>query len=52
MDDDDVIYEMFMELMAQLEADSPNARMRVLSQNPRYAEDTDPAAEKNILHKR
>ena len=39
MDEDDILYEMFLELMAKLEADDPDGRMRILSQNPRYAED-------------
>lgn len=42
MDDD--IFEMFQELMEQLEFDDPNGRMRLLSKDPRYAAD-DPTAQ-------
>ena len=44
MDDED-IFEMFLELMEQLDLDDPNSRMRVISKNPRYAADN-PAAPK------
>ena len=43
MDDED-IFEMFLELMEQLEFDDPNGRMRLLSKDPRYAAD-DPASQ-------
>ena len=48
--DDDILYEMFLELTAKLDADDPDGRMRVLSQNPRYAEESQ--EEKSITHKR
>lgn len=51
MDEDNDIFEMFQELMAKLDADEPDGRMRILSQNPRYAEDDEPV-EKSITHKR
>ena len=51
LDEDNDIFEMFQELMAKLDADDPDGRMRILSQNPRYAEDDEPA-EKSITHKR
>ena len=44
MDDED-IFEMFQELMAQLDSDDPDGRMRLITKNPRYATD-DPAATK------
>lgn len=44
MDDED-IFEMFLEMMEQLESDDPTGRMRVISKTPRYAADS-PAAPK------
>ena len=52
MDEDNVVYEMFLELMSRLDADDPDGRMRILSRNPRYAEDDEPAITKSITHKR
>lgn len=52
MDEDNDIFEMFQELMAKLNADDSNGRMRILSQNPRYAEDEEPQTTKSIVHKR
>lgn len=52
MDDDYEFYEMFLELIAKLEVDSPEGRMRVLSYNPRYVENAEKSAEKNRKHKR
>jgi len=52
MDEDDILYEMFLELTAKLDANDPVGRMRILSQNPRYAEDDEPTAVKSITHKR
>ena len=46
MDEDEDIFEMFQELMAQLDSDDPEGRMRLISKNPRYAAD-DPAAPKS-----
>ena len=40
MDEDNILDEMFLELIAKLDADDPDGRMRILSQNPRYAEDS------------
>ncbi len=45
MDDED-IFEMFLELMAQLDDDDPSGRIRLISKNPRYAADS-PAAPKH-----
>ena len=45
MDEDEDIFEMFQELMEQLDPDDPAGRMRLISKNPRYAAD-DPAATK------
>ena len=39
MDEDKILDEMVLELIAKLDADDPDGRMRVLSHNPRYAED-------------
>ena len=52
MDEDDILYEMFLELTATLDADDPDGRMRILSQNPRYTEDDEPTTAKSITHKR
>lgn len=52
MDEDDILYEMFLELKAKLDADDPDGRMRILSQNPRYTEDEELQTTKNITYKR
>jgi phage repressor protein C with HTH and peptisase S24 domain len=52
MDEDNVIYEMFLELTAKLDVNDPDGRMRILSQNPRHAEDDEPTTAKSITHKR
>jgi hypothetical protein len=52
MDEDDILYEMFLELTAKLDAYDPDGRMRILGQNPRYAEDDEPTTAKSITHKR
>lgn len=44
MDEDNDIFEMFLEMMEQLDFEDPNGRMRMLSKDPRYAAD-DPAAQ-------
>ena len=50
MDEDTMIFEMFLELMARLETDDPTGRMRILSQNPRFANES--ASNKPITNKR
>ena len=52
MDEDNDIFEMFHELMAKLDADDPEGRMRILSKNPRYEEAIEPATHKITAHKR
>ena len=37
--DDEYVFEMFLEMMEQLDSDDPVGRMRVLSKEPRYAAD-------------
>ena len=44
MDEDNDVFEMFQQIMEQLQDDDPDSRIRVLSKNPRYAAD-DPAAQ-------
>lgn len=44
MDGDEDIYEMFQELMEQLDDEDPSGRTRVLSKNPRYWEEAPEAA--------
>ena len=44
MEEDNYAFEMFQELMQQLDDDNDTARIRVLSKDPRYAAD-DPAVE-------
>lgn len=44
MYEDDDIYELFLEIMEQVQKEAPAGRMRVLSKDPRYAAD-DPAAQ-------
>ena len=45
MEEDNDIFEMFLELMERVQDENPDGRMRVLSKDPRYAAD-DPAAQK------
>ena len=42
MDEDNDIFDMFMEIIADLDHKDPEGRMRILSQNPRFDEDTEP----------
>ena len=42
--DDEYVFEMFLEMMDQLDSDDSDGRMRVLSKEPRYAAD-DPATQ-------
>ena len=44
MDDDNDVFELFQQIMEQLQDKDPNGRLRMLSKNPRYAAD-DPAAQ-------
>ena len=48
MNEEDDIYQLFLELMKQLQEEAPVGRLRVLSKNPRYAAD-DPAAQQIII---
>lgn len=50
MDEDNDIFEMFQQIMEQLQDDGTDDRMRMLSKNPRYAAD-DPVAQ-NIRTKK
>ena len=51
MDEDNDIFEMFLELMEQLQSEDPDGRMRLLSKDPRYAADG-PAKSKHEQTKR
>ena len=51
MDEDNDIFEMFLELMEQLQSEDPDGRMHLLSKDPRYAAD-DPAKYKHEQTKR
>lgn len=44
MDEDNCIFEMFLEIMDQIHTDDTDGRIRILSKNPRYASD-DPAVQ-------
>jgi hypothetical protein len=46
MDDDIYMFELFQQIMQQLENAPPDSRMRMLSRTPRYAAD-DPAKRKS-----
>ena len=48
---DTMIFEMFLELMARHITYDSTGRMRILSQNPRYAED-ESAPNKTAMNKR
>ena len=43
MDEDNDIFELFLEIMERIQDDDSGGRMRILSKDPRYATD-DPAA--------
>ncbi len=45
MTDNDDIFEMFLEMIAQLQTEDADGHMRILSEDPCYAADN-PAAEK------
>lgn len=45
MDDED-IFEMYLEMMEQVDLEDPDGRMCVISKNPRYAADS-PASPKH-----
>lgn len=47
MDDDIYVFEMFQQMIQQLEEETQDGRMRVLSKEPRYAAD-DPARTRKI----
>lgn len=53
MEDDEYIFELFLEVMKRVEDDDPDGRLRLLSKDPRYAAD-DPAQrpKKTQLEKR
>ena len=52
MDEDSDIFDMFQEIIASLEQKEAHGNMRVLSQNPRYNESTEPDTKNTITHKR
>lgn len=52
MDEDYDIFEMFQEIIADLEHKEPEGRMRILSQNPRNNEKMKSDTEKTKTHKR
>ena len=41
MDEDNDIFELFQEMISHLDQDEPDGMMRILSQNPRYNENTE-----------
>jgi hypothetical protein len=52
MDEDSDIFDMFQEIIASLEQKEAQGNMRVLSQNPRYNENTEADTKNTITHKR
>ena len=48
MEEDNDIYELFLEIMEQLQSEDPDGRMRILSKDPRYAADDLTAKPKHI----
>ena len=52
MDEDNDIFDLFQEMMASLDQENPEGRMRVLSQNPRFDETEEPKPQKSISHGR
>ena len=50
MDGDEDFYEMFREIMEQLDDEDPAGRMRMLSKNPRYGAE-DPETTLKSKHK-
>ena len=52
MDEDNDIFDLFQEMIASLDQENPEGRMRVLSQNPRFDETTEPKPKNQIPHGR
>jgi hypothetical protein len=52
MDEDNDIFDLFQEMIASLDQENPEGRMRVLSQNPRFDETEEPKPQKSISHGR
>ena len=50
MDEDNDVYELFLEIMEQIKNEAPAGRMRVLSKDPRYAADDPVAQHQKIRH--
>ena len=44
MDEDNDIFEMFLEMMEQADLEDPDGRMRVINKDPRYAADSSAAS--------
>lgn len=50
MDEDEYVFELFLETMKRIEADEADGRLRMLSKNPRYAEDNPAPNQPNKKH--
>lgn len=50
MEEDNDIYEMFLEIMAQLHAEDPDGRMHILSKDPRYSAEDPAVKSTNTKH--
>ena len=50
MDEDNDIFELFQEMISHLDQDDPDGKMRILSQNPRYNENTEQQEKKTKSH--
>ena len=50
MDEDEYVFELFLETMKRIEEDEVDGRLRVLSKNPRYAEEPPAQNQPNKKH--
>ena len=51
MYEDNDIFELFQEIMEQVQGDDSDRRLRMLSKNPRYAADVKAAAKTKIIER-
>lgn len=50
MEEDEYVYELFLDVMERIENDDADGRLRMLSKDPRYAPDDPVQIQPNIKH--
>ena len=50
MDEDEYVFELFIEMMERIEDDTEDGRLRLLSKDPRYRTDDPVQMQPNIKH--